>query len=262
MARRERIFWIVVGGCFAAGVFIFVPGNYDICNEAGKAQQAYCTSHPIVPFLAIKIGRFLDAAGAGITAIATIAIACFTLTLKLATDKLWDAGKEAANAAFDNAETARNQGEFLVAAERAYIVYEGTRGNRNEEDYLPDYDYGFTFLNVGKTAGFVTGFELRLDRFEAPPNCKAIIGQDIRPMAQGHTVAASGKWPHAVGERRRITPIDRALREVDGKDLYVFGVVVYKDIFNKTHETWFCRVYRKPHFAIEWLNSTDQNHNT
>ncbi len=70
------------------------PSHYEICKETKEAQQESCAPYQVVPFVAIKVIQTLDKLGGVITALATIAIAIFTLTLKRATDKLWDAGKK------------------------------------------------------------------------------------------------------------------------------------------------------------------------
>ncbi|MFC7695405.1 hypothetical protein ACFQX9_01520 [Bradyrhizobium sp. GCM10028915] len=76
----------------AAGPPVYpLPGQ--ICEPAGEAKVANCTSYQLLPFIVFEVAQFLDKMGGAITAVATIAIAIFTFTLKRATDKLWEAGE-------------------------------------------------------------------------------------------------------------------------------------------------------------------------
>jgi hypothetical protein len=93
LPRRERIFWLFVGAVLVVGFIALIPAHGEICKEAEKAQQESCTAYSLVPFLAVKVGKILDALGVAITAIATIFIVWFTLSLRQSTDKLWDAGE-------------------------------------------------------------------------------------------------------------------------------------------------------------------------
>src|SRR5438093_182663 len=90
MQRREKIFWLLAGLALIVGVLSLIPAHYEICEQT---KEKHCTAYQFVPFVGIKIAQILDKAGAAITALATIAIAAFTFTLKAATDRLWDAGE-------------------------------------------------------------------------------------------------------------------------------------------------------------------------
>jgi hypothetical protein len=124
LKRREQIFWLAVGGCFAIGVLSLVPGSHEICKEGGRGQPESCTPYQIIPFVGIKVAETLDKAGGIITAFATIAIAIFTLTLKRATDKLWAAGERQISAVEDANLISR---ESIVAARRAWLSVEDVK---------------------------------------------------------------------------------------------------------------------------------------
>jgi hypothetical protein len=93
MTRREKIFWLVLGAVYVVGLIALIPAHGAICKEGTKAGEEACTSYRLVPFIFIEIGKILDALGVAITALATIAIAWFTWSLRRSTDKLWDAGE-------------------------------------------------------------------------------------------------------------------------------------------------------------------------
>jgi hypothetical protein len=80
-----------------------VPSYYDICSD-----DHACVTYQAVPFVVVRLVQILDKVGGAITALATIAIAIFTLTLKRASDKLWDAGERA-----------------LTKTERAFVYIDG-----------------------------------------------------------------------------------------------------------------------------------------
>src|ERR1700719_3570647 len=65
----------------------------EICEYNQATEHEECTTYSIVPFLLIQVGKPLNDYGVAITALATVAIGFFTLTLKLSTDKLWEAGE-------------------------------------------------------------------------------------------------------------------------------------------------------------------------
>ncbi len=66
------------------------PGDDRVCKEYAypHAPDCYASDRALV-FLS-EIGQFLNEYGALIAAISTVAVACFTWTLKRSTDRLWD----------------------------------------------------------------------------------------------------------------------------------------------------------------------------
>jgi hypothetical protein len=90
-------------------VFSLVPGYYEIGEVVEKAKEEHCTPYQVVPFVGIKVAQVLDKAGGIITALATIAIAIVTFSLKRATDKLSDAGERQIGIAARTAELTRQQ---------------------------------------------------------------------------------------------------------------------------------------------------------
>src|SRR6202021_3731348 len=85
--------WLAIGAIYIVGLLSLIPAHYEICEVTEKTKEEQCTAYQLIPFAGIKVGYVLDKAGGIITALATIAIAVFTLTLKHATDRLWDAGE-------------------------------------------------------------------------------------------------------------------------------------------------------------------------
>ena len=81
----------VLAGLIAVA-FELVQGQICEYNQATEHEE--CTTYSLVPFLLIQVGKTLNNYGVAITALATVAIGFFTLTLKLSTDKLWEAGEK------------------------------------------------------------------------------------------------------------------------------------------------------------------------
>lgn len=127
MRRREKIFWLVVGAIFVVGFVALIPAHGEICKESQKTGEQACASYRLVPFLVIQIGKILDALGVAITALATIAIAWFTLSLRRSTDRLWYAGERSAI-------VQRNIGEAQV---RAYVSIKSANIYFIGDDALP-----------------------------------------------------------------------------------------------------------------------------
>ena len=119
MSRRAKIIWLAIGSallgccCWSSDLS---PTTARFASSAGDAKVASCTSYQLLPFILFEAAQFLDKMGGAITALATIAIAIFTFTLKRATDKLWDAGERQLNLL---AETSAAQSRDMQASIRA-----------------------------------------------------------------------------------------------------------------------------------------------
>ena len=74
-------------------VFIF-PSYVDICRENDYYCDYYATRENLAFYFARIVAKFLDDHNGTVAAVATIAIALFTWTLKRSTDKLWSAGEK------------------------------------------------------------------------------------------------------------------------------------------------------------------------
>jgi hypothetical protein len=125
----------------------------EICEYNQATKHEDCTTYSLFPFLLIKVFDTLNYYGVAITALATVFIGVFTLTLKLSTDNLWTAAKDqiaaaenaakmqsrdmqasisvadkAANAAKQSADVAE-QALYGTEAPFIFIIIESTDGN-------------------------------------------------------------------------------------------------------------------------------------
>jgi hypothetical protein len=120
MKRREKIFWLVLGAVYVVGLIALIPAHGEICKEGAKTGEEACTAYSLLPFLLVKVGQTLDALSVAITALATIAIAWFTWSLRRSTDKLWDAGERQLKLLADtSAAQSRDMQESIRAAQSA-----------------------------------------------------------------------------------------------------------------------------------------------
>jgi hypothetical protein len=95
LKTREIVFVVLSVSAFWIVILVLqsdATAYGEIC-EYTQAGQKECTTHHIILVALWKIQKVLNDIGATITALATIAIAVFTYTLKKSTDKLWDAGE-------------------------------------------------------------------------------------------------------------------------------------------------------------------------
>jgi hypothetical protein len=99
--RRKRLFWFGAG-LFALGLAFLLLPPYSTYCKADDANDYYCTAYKIV----VALGGLVESYSAAFTALATVAIAAFTLTLKWSTDKLWGAGERQLTHAETQAATA------------------------------------------------------------------------------------------------------------------------------------------------------------
>ncbi len=99
---------LAVGGgiLIVAALELSIQTYAEICQQNPQTGQEDCTIYSFPLFLAIKAGKILNDYGVGINALATIAIAAFTLTLWRSTEKLWAVEKIHADAAMQAADAA------------------------------------------------------------------------------------------------------------------------------------------------------------
>jgi hypothetical protein len=94
-STTKRVFFACIFGLILVFIFSWNSGFYgDICEYNNATYQKDCTSYEFAPFISIKAFKALNDYGAAITALAAVAIGVFTLTLKLSTDRLWEAGEK------------------------------------------------------------------------------------------------------------------------------------------------------------------------
>jgi hypothetical protein len=93
ISGQEIVLGALVATAFWAVIYVLTSDSsatYEIC-EPTKEGAKECARYHVIGFAAREIGRGLEAYNGLLTAIATIFIAWFTLTLRRSTDRLWKA---------------------------------------------------------------------------------------------------------------------------------------------------------------------------
>jgi hypothetical protein len=131
--------------------------------ESDNAQNKHSDLYERIPRVLVCEGAFIDENSGTLTALATIAIAAFTLTLWRATDKLWG----------NALEQARTAERAYTELERPYL-------------YMEFPSSGFLIDGIGVTRS--GNFILRCVNHGRTP-------ADITQLVYGHSWLPRGKWP-------------------------------------------------------------------
>ena len=166
----------------------------QICEYDQATRSEYCTTYRFLPFLLIQLGKTLNDYGVAITALATVAIGAFTLTLKLSTDKLWKAAKDQITAAENAAkiQSADMNASIAIAkeaAEAAKLYAQAAIGVElprllvskvefpTEQAKSGLYKICITITNYGRTPAYLTheAAEIRDGRLPEVPDYTNIV---------------------------------------------------------------------------------------
>jgi hypothetical protein len=265
LSRREKTFWLAVGAIILLLFLWLIPARGEICDENAK----HCATYSVVPFLIVKIGKFLDSLGVAITALATFAIAWFTLSLRQSTDKLWDAGNEQrlssekiaerqskdmqdsiqAATASANAAIASNQIAVTNAVQqlRAYVTVQEVNMVTHRTAMTmgaygpvegPPHTYRFSVIlkNGGMTPAVNAKVNINHGRFN-----NELAASYHFPDSNNFGNALIG--PGTVWHTPSVTvPAHELQTPLVGQFHYLWGWIEYDDIFSGTlrHRTEFC----------------------
>jgi hypothetical protein len=216
---------------FLAVAFELVQGQICEYNQADEHEE--CTTYSLVPFLLIQVGKPLNDYGVAITALATVAIGFFTLTLKLSTDKLWEAGE-------------KQRQLYEETAERQLRAYVGAAwGDVFIQDATHPFQIRPAITNYGLTPAYDVTFTggAEVLNYPLPNDATLTYGRESKPWAT--------LWPNAhnlgmieMGRMLSVAEIDEIKSPVR-KRLYAFGRLEYLDAFKRKRYTEFC-------FSIVW----------
>ncbi|UFW43043.1 hypothetical protein [Bradyrhizobium sp. WSM471] len=273
MSRRAKIIWIVGTALLLVLLLVlrFIPYHGQICEPAGEAKVANCTSYQLLPFIVFEVAQFLDKMGGAITAVATIAIAIFTFTLKRATDKLWEAGERqlhllgetsaaqsrdmqaSIQAATDSANAAITSNQIAVTNAgrqlRAYVTVQdinmvthrlADRVGTLHDNIVPGAVHTYRFSVILKNGGMTPAINARTNISHNTFNSE--IPADFH-FPDSTTFGNALIGPQLVWHTPSIT-IQAAELETPlvGALHYLWGWIEYDDIFSSTtrHRTEFC----------------------
>jgi hypothetical protein len=223
------------------------PIDIDACQHyTAGGECAYSVREHIYLFLLRKFGDLLRDS-AFVTALATIAIAGFTLTLKRSTDKLFVATSESVDVAK----------RALTDLERPYVFFHGIDCNMNfylspntgwnQERHSPEFfptliNYGRTPANLVFGAVFFEVGRFIPPEFEPPSDSDPV--DDPSAEWVEIVIGPNSDYKFSSQRLRHIFPHAYAIGIRDGAmNLYCHGFVTYRDIFKNVHWTKWCRRY-------------------
>jgi hypothetical protein len=264
---RKRLFPVAVAILVLGAAFLILPPYAAYC-EGENTKNYYCSAYE----LTVTLSAFVEAHNGAFTALATIAIAGFTLTLKWSTDKLWLAGerqfehareqavqelariREQMKIAQQSADAASRQAKVAEAAlsqlERPYVfIFNVSRLKVQELEESDDVWLSVTYsvANYGKIPAIIK-------------YAQAVLAVGIDPpfpslLPDSHTLRATPIF--AAGESRHEIETGYAWfggSEFDedgstipsipnGSTLYLWVIITYRGPFTDQHETRACWIY-------------------
>ncbi len=259
LIRRKRLFWFGAGLLAVGLTFLILPPYSAYCEE-DHTNNYYCSIYE----LAVALSAFVETYSGAFTALATIAIAWFTLTLKRSTDKLWEAGEsqlrhaeteavrddvrlqEQMSIARQNADAAIQQARTAEAAltqlERPYIFIFNISGlelnELTEEGIILTATY--SVANYGKTPAIIKYAQAVLAIGVDPPfpdrlpanhtlvTSPILAAGELRPANEIGYVWTGGSEFDEDGATIPSIP--------NGYTLYLWVIVTYRGPFTDQHE--------------------------
>jgi hypothetical protein len=258
--KRFRIPELIVGFLlgFASLLIIFLlssdfAAHYEVC-ETTKEGARECANYSVIHFVVHKIRTALDSYNGLITAIATIFIAWFTLSLRQSTDKLWDAGERQLKLLADtSAIQSRDMQDSIAVAKRSAEVAENSivqlqralivLTNFNIDTLVRGqsiigYQISAMFENTGNTIAkrYTGNANIVMWDGDLPP---------AFPFADRQSVGVANGF---VGPRVKVPfPISIAIQDVldilkKKRRGFMYGWVEYEDVFEigRKRRTEFC----------------------
>ncbi|HET9848471.1 MAG TPA: hypothetical protein VFR68_07960 [Candidatus Dormibacteraeota bacterium] len=210
----------------ALEVSFLTPLNGEICTKTENAAQASCAPHNLVFVSIWRIGEALNYYGPAITALATVAIALFTLTLWVATNR-----QEVFN---------REDKRAFIFVPDIFSLFEPDATTAN----VWNWRFRPVLRNIGRTPTkeMLMYVECEVRNTPLPPQYPFV--HDPTQTASGVIAPQmdlnGGLVPRYPGPP--VTPQDIALAQIGQKFIYVWGWIKYRDIFPRTqvHVTRYC----------------------
>lgn len=180
-------------------------------------------------------------AGAAVLSLLVGAIGLFAIWRSLRDARRANELAAASNSA-NAAATAR-----ATQSDRAYVFLHTTKKDR-APDRTPTRIYGPIFKNFGRTPAFMLSLKLNAGFFDRAPDPTLAVTEYIMP--QPHVIPVDGEWPYRhyfqIGEMDRVFEQWQAGR----RELWLYGSIVYRDVYGVEHHTWFSRVFSDGSFVF------------
>jgi hypothetical protein len=215
-SKSSIIVSFFIGAFLAIGFFIFYPVYIDICEGGYYGTPQKCEPHNVLYITFLKVMRTITHAEFW-TALATIAIAAFTWTLKKSTDKLWDASREQ----LQHSELATHQ-ELRAYIGHMCCPYDSWQITGADGHPITVYGRAKYFdMNYGRTPATDVSMFIRVVNGGAPTQ----LDNELLPEERQHVVQIV--HPNQNVGRIIETAIPTAIRDT----FFFYGYVDYTDIF-------------------------------
>jgi hypothetical protein len=265
MAKRILLALLLAAGSLliAGWQSELIPAYGEICSKSADTGQKECATYHVALVALWHVGEFLNYYGVALTAVATVAIAAFTLTLWRATSGMLQAASDQSGAmersiaeatrsaaameqvAVAIATNARTGADTLAAYKtqtRAYLAI--ITGGCVPQDRNTQWRYEVRMFvkNTGHTPAQAVSFGCKAQIFDFPLPANIDLTLPVeRNEASGHI--ASGQQHYIRGWLDDLIGDDEIAEITKGntRKLYVYGTVYYRDIFGEEHHTNFCQ---------------------
>ena len=209
----------VLAGLLVVAFESDIPGKICEYNQATNHEE--CTTYSLFPFLLIQVFNTLNYYGVAITALATVAIGIFTLTLKLSTDRLWVAGEKQRQLYED---TAKRQ-------LRAYLAVES--GVRDGPHTLTPH-FKLVFKNCGQTPAY-NGEGWVDAQVHEYPLVSDLIPQENKTINKFEMPPTNRFFAERINANNVASIAERS-GEFDGGKIafYIFGRLTFVDAFDNS----------------------------
>lgn len=259
----------IVIASLAAIHFVFAYSGDQVCKQYAFPGAKDCGRLDDALTFLRQVGEALNYWAPAIAALAATAVACFTLTLKWSTDRLWaEAGRQredARKSALSGVITARTALRSAQAAERELRAWVSIAVELYECKRAKDYalvTVRVTAENVGKTPALRVGVSVVC---RVVPTIVANYGELPAPQAIPHPLPSLPPGSSAdqrIGETISLRDIEAGLaaaRQVNFAPMIVVDVIVYYhtvfDAEGATKRMTSVRYTMHPRIAAEeWHN--------
>jgi hypothetical protein len=222
MNRRPFLIGFLCGCAALSAIFLLssdVAAQYELC-ETTKAGTKECAPYSVIRY-AHEVGAALNTYNGVLTAVATILIAYFTFSLRLATDRLWQAGER-------QLDYLRESSERQL---RAYVHVEEAPIRFSNDVFTVE----FRIKNFGQTPAHSVWVNYA---FEAVP-CKD--KEPVRIPVPDDNYSLGSIAPLTDFYQLDAEVRDVSLPSVADGDcaIYLVGTITYVTVFNRTRQTNF-----------------------
>jgi hypothetical protein len=205
--------------------------HYQICETNQYTEHESCAPHHLLYVALWYVGYIINPTS--LTALATIAIAWFTWTLKESTDRLWLAG-------IAQSDLARQE---FTATHRPRVILRYIQG-----PFLNDEGHRFiwiTFVNTGANDAIITAFGGDLAQRGSSKEDWAPPGLNAGPQEIEPIVLACGQRHFFTVTAKTSSNTDQAIFDAaigPGFQVCAVGTIRYRDSYGVERDTGFFRV--------------------